>query len=100
MKYYKFVKHDDDIPNFEELHNNLIDALKAADNGNREPLKSLHIATETPILRLSGWAVPYSEYLRRYWVKTKYYGIREYYALNKTDIRKELKSWALEIVEV
>lgn len=98
MKYYKFVNHE--VPNFEELRSNLIDALKAADNGNREPLKNLHIATETPILRLMGWAVPYSEYLRRYWVKTKYYGIREYYALNKTDIRKELKSGALEIVEV
>lgn len=98
MKYYKFVTHD--VPNFEELRHNLIDALKAADNGNREPLKNLHIATETPLLRFQGWAVPYSEYLKRFGVKTKYYGIREYYALNKTDIRKELKGGALKIVEV
>ena len=34
------------------------------------------------------------------WEKTKYYGIIEMYALNKTDIRKELKSNVIEIMEV
>ena len=38
--------------------------------------------------------------MRRFWVKTKYYGIIEMYALNKTDIRKELKSNVIEIMEV
>lgn len=35
-----------------------------------------------------------------FWVKTKYCGIIEMYALNKTDIRKELKSNVIEIMEV
>lgn len=38
--------------------------------------------------------------LAAFWVKTKYYGIIEMYALNKTDIRKELKSNVIEIMEV
>lgn len=42
----------------------------------------------------------FAEYMRRFWVKTKYYGIIEMYALNKTDIRKELKSNIIEIMEV
>lgn len=33
-------------------------------------------------------------------MKTKYYGIIEMYAWNKTDIRKELKSNVIEIMEV
>lgn len=44
--------------------------------------------------------IPFAEYMRRFWVKTKYYGIIEMYALNKTDIRKELKSNVIEIMEV
>lgn len=44
--------------------------------------------------------IPFAEYMRRFWVKTKYYGIIEMYALNKTDIRKELKNNVIEIMEV
>lgn len=75
-------------------------ALLAADNGNLQPLKDLHIATQTPVYKCSGWCIPFAEYMRRFWVKTKYYGIIEMYALNKTDIRKELKSNVIEIMEV
>lgn len=74
--------------------------MLAADNGNLQPLKDLHIATQTPVYKCSGWCIPFAEYMRRFWVKTKYYGIIEMYALNKTDIRKELKSNIIEIMEV
>jgi len=100
MKYYKFVKWD--VPEAEKaLQGKLPQALRAWDNGDKEPLKSLHIATQSPFYKSMGWCVPYAEYMRRFWVKTKYYGIIEMYALNKTDIRKELKSHnIIEIKEV
>lgn len=49
---------------------------------------------------MSGWCFDLRPYLRRFWVKTKYYGILEYWAINKTAIRKQLKSDCIEIVEV
>jgi hypothetical protein len=99
MTHYKFVSWE--IPAFETVLSSRIPAaLLAWDNGNKKPLKDLHIATQTPVCKISGWAIPYSEYMRRFWVKTKYYGIIEMYALNKTDIRKELKSNVIEIKEV
>jgi hypothetical protein len=99
MKYYKFVKWEA-RPIEEVLKSDLPQALMQFDKGNKQPLKDLHIATQNPTFNLGGWSFPYREYLKRFWVKTKYYGILEYFALNKTDIRKELKSAVLEIVEV
>lgn len=93
MTHYKFVSWD--IPAFETILTGRIPAaLLAADNGN------LHIVTQIPVYKCSGWSIPFAEYMRRFWVKTKYYGIIEMYALNKTDIRKELKSNVIEIMEV
>lgn len=79
MTHYKFVSWD--VPAFETILTGRIPAaLLAADNGNLQPLKDLHIATQTPVY--------------------KYYGIIEMYALNRTDIRKELKNNVIEIMEV
>lgn len=90
MTHYKFVSWD--VPAFETILTGRIPAaLLAADNGNLQPLKDLHIATQTPIYKCSGWCIPFAEYMRR---------IIEMYALNKTDIRKELKSNVIEIMEV
>lgn len=99
LNHYKFVSWD--VPEFETILNaKLPSALIAWNNGDKTKLKDLHIATQEPVYKCSGWAIPYANYLRRFWVKTKYYGIIEMYALSKTDIRKELKSNVLEIVEV
>lgn len=99
MKCYKFVSWN--VPPVEDCFSARIPAaLIEYDKGNKEPLKNLHIVTQEPICKISGWAFPYAEYMRCYWVKTKYSGIIEIYALNKTDIRKELKSNAIKIVEV
>lgn len=89
MRYYKQPQVHWEIPPFESLTDHeTIKALMAYDNGDDAPLKALHIATTFPCLRIRGWEVPYQEYLNRYFVKTKYYGILEVFALNKTDIRK------------
>ena len=99
MRYYKFVSWD--VPPVEKCFCSRVPAaLLEYDKGNKKPLKELHIATSNPVYKISGWAFPYDEYMRRFWVKTKYYGIVEMYAMNKTDIRKELKSNAIEILEV
>lgn len=99
MRYYKFVKWD--VCPVEKCFSSRIPAaLMEYDNGNKKPLQDLHIATQEPIFKIGGWAFPYAEYMRRFWVKTKYYGIIEMYALNKGDIRKELKSGVVQIVEV
>lgn len=99
MKYYKFVNWEP-APLENVLTASIPQALAEYDAGNIKPWHDLQIATTDPVFRLGGWAFSYAEYLRRFWVKTKYYGILEYYAVNKTAIRKELKSSVIEIKEV
>lgn len=99
MTYYKFVKWDP-IPLEKALAATLPQALKEYDNGNKKPFIDLAIATTDPYAHIGGWCFPLAPYLRRYWVKTKYCGILEYYAVNKTAIRKVLKSDVIEIIEV
>lgn len=99
MTYYKFVKWE-----AAPIENVLTDRIPAAmqeyDNGNKKPWNDLQIATTEPYYKRGGWCFPLYKYLRKFWVKTKYYGILEYYAINKTAIRKELKSHVVQIVEI
>lgn len=99
MTYYKFVKWEA-APIENVLAGEIPTALQEYDNGNKKPWNDLQIATTEPYYKIGGWCFPLTQYLRRFWVKTKYYGILEYYAINKTAIRKELKSHYLEAVEV
>ena len=99
MQYYKFVNWD--IKPVEEFLGCKIPyALVEYDKGNVQPMKDLHIATTTPVFKIGGWAFPYAEYMRKFWVKTRYYGIIEVYAMNKTDIRKEYGHEVIKIIEV
>ena len=98
MKYYRFVNWKPaDIEKV--LLATIPQALKAYDEGNKEPWKALHIVTGQPWADIGGWRFPYADYLRQFWVKTKYYGIIEVWALNKTDIRKHYTGVS-KIVEV
>jgi hypothetical protein len=99
MTYYKFVKWDA-APIETVLMERTPKALAEYDNGNKKAFNDLQIATTDPYYKCGGWCFPLAPYLRRYWVKTKYYGILEYFAVNKTAIRKALKSEVIEIVEV
>lgn len=99
MTYYKFVTWEAS-PIDKVLTGKIPQALQEYDNGNKKPFQDLQIATTEPYYKIGGWCFPLSQYLRRFWVKTKYYGILEYYAVNKTAIRKELKSHVIQIVEV
>lgn len=99
MQYYKFVNWEA-RPIEEVLKGRMPQAMLAYDNGNKQPLKDLHIVTQEAVYKLGGWAFRYAEYLRKFWVKTRYYGIIEVYAMNKTDIRKEYGREVIKIIEV
>lgn len=99
MFYYKFVAWEPK-PIEDVLQGRIPTALAEYDKGNKKPFKSLEIATTEPWYKLGGWCFDLRPYLNRYWVKTKYYGILEYYAVNKTAIRNELKSHVIEIQEM
>lgn len=99
MNYYKFVKWEA-APIETVLQDRIPAALVEYDNGNKKPFNNLQIATTDPYYKRGGWCFSLRPYLRRFWVKTKYYGILEYYAVNKSAIRKELKSDVIEIVEI
>lgn len=99
MTYYKFVKWEA-APLEEVLRGTIPAALEEYDKGNTKPFKDLQIVTTNPFYKLGGWCFPLSPYLRRFWVKTKHCGILEYYAVNKTAIRKKLKSDIVKIVEI
>lgn len=99
MFYYKLVSWEP-APIEKVLTARIPAALVEYDNGNKNPWKALQIATTSPYCDIGGWRFYLEPYLKKYWVQTKYYGIQEYYALNKTAIRNELKSHCLKIVEV
>lgn len=99
MQYYKFTEWEP-VPIERALSTKIPQALQEYDNGNKKPFNDLQIATTNPYYKIGGWCFPLSSYLRKYWVKTKYFGILEYYALNKTAIRKELKSGYIKAMEV
>ena len=99
MLFHKFVKWEA-WPLETVMKSTVPAALREYDNGNKKPFQALEICTQNPYFKLGGWAFSLHAYLKRYWVKTKYYGIQEYYAINKTAIRKQLKSDVIEIMEV
>lgn len=100
MTYYKFVNWEP-VPIENVLADTIPAALAAYDNGDKKPFNALQIATTSPYYKRGGWCFPLANYLRKYWVKTKYYGIVEYYAVNKTAIRNEIGSHnVIKIVEI
>ena len=99
MKYFKFVTWEA-APIEAVLTDKIPQTLKEFDNGNAKPFNDMQIATTTPFYKRGGWCFDLRDYLKKYWAKTKHYGICEYYAVNKTAIRKELKTECLQIVEI
>lgn len=56
---------------------------------------------QNPVAKIGGWAFSLREFCRVYWVKSRYYGIMELYAPNKSAIYAVLgKYQVLKIVEV
>ena len=49
---------------------------------------------------LHGWMFDWSDKVKRYWVQLKYYGILQYYAIDKTSIRNYFGHQVIKIIEV
>lgn len=99
MYYYKFAQWDA-VPIEEVKTSSTIKAYEEYEKGNKKPLKDLHPVLDDPYIKIGGWCFCVRPLLRRFWVKLKGYGINEYYALNKTDIRKRFGSYVIEIIEI
>ena len=99
MTYYKFVQWDA-APVEEMTQYPIYRALAEYDNGNIKPLRNLHLVLDNPHIDRGGWRFILTPYFKRYWVKLRGYGINEYYAMNKTDIRDRFKSYVIEIIEI
>lgn len=99
MTYYKSSIWEV-IPIEEAKTHPLVQAIEEYENGNPKPLRDKHFVSGDPFIKYGGWCFVLRPYLKRYWVKLKQYGINEYYALNKTDIRKLFKNYVIEIIEV
>lgn len=107
MRYYKFVKWDVN-PVESQYNNKVVAAMIAHDNGDKNAIKKIYheyaISMEnlnTGLYKRGGWAFILRDYCRRYWVKTRYYGIQEYFAPNKTCIYNIIGRYnAVECVEV
>jgi hypothetical protein len=63
--------------------------LKKLNNGESLTAEEkLQYVSESGYFRSGGCTISFKKYQKRYWVKTKNYGIREVFAFNKTAIRK------------
>lgn len=82
-------------------------AMKEYDNGNKRPLLELfhksndYVTLRNGYFRIGGWQFDITDYCRTYWVSTRYYGIIQLYAPDKTTIRGTLGNREVrKIVEV
>ena len=67
-------------------------------NWEPAPIES---ALKSRVVKIGGWAFSLREFCRVYWVKSRYYGIMELYAPNKSAIYAVLGRYhVLKIVEV
>ena len=99
MTYYQFAKWEP-RPLEEVLSARLPTALAEYDKGNKKPLQDMYIVTDKPYSDIGGWRFSLHGYLKKYWVMLKGYGIQQYYAINKTTIRKVWGNSVVKIVGV
>lgn len=106
MKYYHFTNWEPaNIENV--LQGKWPQAMQEYDSGNKTPLLDLfHNTSDLELLRngyfrIGGWQFSIKEYCKTFWVKTRYYGIIQVFAPDKTTIRNALGSYhTIKIVEV
>ena len=106
MTYWQFVKWEP-IPIESALKFPVAVAIAAYEDGNKSAIKEYykqHATIETlqnSIVKVGGWAFSLREFCRVFWVKTRYHGIMELYAPNKSTIYSVLgRHHVLQIVEV
>lgn len=97
MKYWQFVNWEP-TPIESALKSRVAVAIAAYENGDKNAILE---TLQNPVVKLGGWAFSLREFCRVYWVKSRYYGIMELYAPNKSAIYAVLGRYhVLKIVEV
>ena len=106
MKYWHFTNWEP-APLEDALKSRVAVAIAAYENGDKNAIKEYYkrFATsetlQNPIVKIGGWAFSLREFCRVYWVKTRYDGIMELYAPNKSAIYAVLGRYpVLKIAEV
>jgi hypothetical protein len=62
--------------------------------------EALHDHARHTSIQLAGWCFDYRYFMRRFYVKTQWYGVQEVYAFNKTQIRKILCKFMGKIYDI
>lgn len=106
MKYWQFVNWEP-APIESALKSRVAVAIAAYESGDKNAIKEYYRQSATietlrnPVVKIGGWAFSLREFCRAYWVKSRYYGIMELYASNKSAIYAVLGRYhVLKIVEV
>jgi len=105
---YKFVKWD--VQPVEDQkdtnHYKLLEKLNNGETLTRQEKDSLSLYEYCGCIHVGGWCFNFRPYLKTFWIKTKYDGIIETYAFDKTNVRALFKknymsqSQIIKIVEV
>ena len=106
MTYWQFTNWKP-ISQESALNSRVAIAITAYENGDKNAIKEYYkqYATldtlQTGVVNVGGWAFSLCEFCRTYWVKTRYYGIMELCAPNKSAIYAVLGRYCvLKIVEI
>lgn len=106
MKYWQFVNWEPASIK-SALKSRVAVAIAAYESGDKNAVKEYYRQSATietlqnPVVKIGGWAFSLREFCRVYWVQSRYYGIMELYAPNKSAIYAVLGRYhVLKIVEV
>ena len=107
MEPWRFVNHD--IPTIEQLEGSqTLKLWHLANNGNLTKEVQQIIFDSTVRcdwqggIKYQGWYFDFRPWMRCFWVKTQYGGIREYWAFSKQQVRNYIvgEGKILKIVEI
>ena len=103
----KFVKHE--IPTLEQLEGSHVLILwhhaldgKLTKEEKQDIFERVVVCDWKYGIKYQGWFFDFKPWLKKYWVKTMWGGIREYYAFSKTQLRDYIKfeGKILKIIEL
>ena len=96
MNVYKFSETATDVKPDTEITRFLEKVMQGGVFSRQEKDRLTEILYDTfgcrdTTYKLMGWAWPMREHLQEFIVDSRYYGLKSYFALDKTSLRKSLK---------
>ena len=96
MNVYKFSETATDVKPDTEITRFLEKVMQGGAFSRQEKDRLTEILYDTfgcrdTTYKLMGWAWPMREHLQEFIVDSRYYGLKSYWALDKTSLRKSLK---------